>query len=62
MDIHLTYVNQSDDVNATEVVVFARNPGSMNELPVAWLVIQQCGRGDSHPFVYSEPGRPGVEG
>lgn len=60
MDIHLTYVNQSDDVDDTEVVVFARNPGGIGELPVAWLVIQQCGRGDSHPFVYSDSSAVGA--
>lgn len=54
MDIHLTFINQSDDVDNSQIVVFARNTGGFDELPVAWLVIQNCGRGDRHPFVYPD--------
>jgi hypothetical protein len=34
-------------------VIFQRNAAtSLGELAVAWLVIQNCGQGDNHPFVY----------
>ncbi|HWF75765.1 MAG TPA: hypothetical protein VN694_01190 [Caulobacteraceae bacterium] len=52
MDIQLNFINDSDDVNNSDVVVFAPSHTGPGDLPVAWLVIQNCGRGDHHPFVY----------
>jgi hypothetical protein len=52
VDIHLNFINQSDDVDNTQIVVFAPSHIGMGDLPIAWLVIQNCGRGDRHPFVY----------
>jgi hypothetical protein len=52
-DIKLTFVNQSNDRNNSEVVVFQKNQAtSFEELAVAWLVIENCGQGWSHPFLY----------
>jgi len=53
MDIKLNFVNDSNDVNNSEIVIFAKNAATgLGEIAVAWLVIQNCGRGDHHPFVY----------
>jgi hypothetical protein len=50
VNIQLDFINQSDDVNNSQIVVFT-SPG-LDKLPLAWLVIQNCGRGDHHPFAY----------
>ena len=53
MDIHLNFINHSNDANNSEVVIFARNvAANFAETAVAWTVIQNCGQGDNHPFVY----------
>ncbi len=53
MDIQLNFINQSNDQNNSEVVIFSKNASTgIDELAVAWLVIQNCGQGDNHPFVY----------
>lgn len=53
MDIKLNFINDSNDVNNSEIVIFAKNVATdVHETAVAWLVIQNCGRGDNHPFVY----------
>ncbi len=53
MDIQLNFINQSNDQNNSEVVVFSRNVATdVNEVAVAWQVIQNCGQGDNHPFAY----------
>lgn len=53
MDIKLNFINDSNDVNNSEIVIFAKNEAAdVQETAVAWLVIQNCGRGDNHPFVY----------
>jgi hypothetical protein len=53
MDIKLNFINDSNDVNNSEIVIFAKNEATdVQETAVAWLVIQNCGRGDNHPFVY----------
>ena len=53
MDIHLNFINDSNDMNNSEVVVFQKNAATdFDELAVAWLVIKYCGQGDNHPFVY----------
>lgn len=53
MDIKLNFINQSNDQNNSEVVIFARNAAiDLDELAVAWTVIRNCGRGSHHPFTY----------
>jgi hypothetical protein len=53
MDIKLNFINDSNDVNNSEIVIFAKNAATdVQETAVAWLVIQNCGKGDNHPFVY----------
>ncbi|HTF04963.1 MAG TPA: hypothetical protein VK826_13140 [Bacteroidia bacterium] len=51
--VKLNFINQSNDVNNSEVVIFQKNvvPG-YEEIAVAWTVIQNCGQGDNHPFDY----------
>lgn len=52
MDIRLRFINQSNDQNNSDVAIFQRNVEGAWENPVAWTVIRNCGRGDSHPFTY----------
>lgn len=53
MDIEITFINQSNDTNNSEIVIFQKNVAqSYEELAVAWLVIQNCGRNWSHKFIY----------
>lgn len=53
MDIKLNFINQSNDANNSQIVVFQKNVATdFDELSVAWKVIQNCGQGDNHPFVY----------
>jgi hypothetical protein len=52
MDIALNFINNSDDRNNSQVVIFQKNEAAdAVEQPVAWKVIEDCGRGDNHPFV-----------
>ena len=61
MDVQLNFINQSNDHNNSEIVIFSKNASSgVNELAVAWLVIQNCGIGDNHPFVYPATSQVGV--
>lgn len=53
-DIELTFINESQDQNNSDVVIFAKNVATdFDEIAVAWKVIQNCGRGWSHKFTYS---------
>jgi hypothetical protein len=53
MDIRLNFINQSNDHQNSDIVVLPRNvSASADEAAVAWHVIQYCGHGDTHPFVY----------
>lgn len=53
MDIKLNFINNSNDMNNSEIVVFQKNVASdFDELSVAWKVIENCGRGGNHPFVF----------
>jgi hypothetical protein len=53
MDIQLNFVNQSNDTNNSEVVIFQKNVATnFDELSIAWQVIQNCGMGDNHPFSF----------
>lgn len=56
MDIKLNFINQSNDTNNSKVVIFQKNVATdFDELPVAWHVIQHCGRNETHPFTYPMP-------
>jgi hypothetical protein len=53
-DIELNIVNQSEETNSLDVVIFQKNEAaSPDELAVAWRVIHNLGRADSHPFTFS---------
>jgi len=53
MDIQLNFINLSNDVNNSQVVMFQKNVSTdFDELAIAWKVISNCGRGDNHPFVF----------
>ncbi|SDG36060.1 hypothetical protein [Paraburkholderia phenazinium] len=53
MDIKLNFINLSNDVNNSQIVIFQKNVSTdFDELAVAWKVITNCGRGDNHPFVF----------
>ena len=53
MDIQLNFINNSNDMNNSEIVIFQKNVATnFDELAVAWLVIKYCGRGDNHPFEF----------
>lgn len=54
MDIKLNFINRSNDHNNSRVVIFSRNVATdMEEVAIAWTVIQNCGQGWNHPFSYS---------
>ena len=51
--IQLNFINQSNDRNNSNVVIFQKNVAtSFEEIAVAWKVIQNCGQGFHHPFTY----------
>jgi len=51
--INLNFINQSNDLNNSEIVIFQKNVATdFDELAVAWKVIQYCGQGDNHPFTF----------
>lgn len=53
MDIKLNLINQSNDHNNSDVVIFSKNVATDYEEPsIAWTVIQNCGLGSHHPFAY----------
>jgi hypothetical protein len=53
MDIQLRFINESNDRDNTQVLIFSRNVATgANEAAVAWTVIRNCGRGAWHPFTY----------
>lgn len=53
MDIKLNFINLSNDVNNSQIVIFQKNVSTdFDELAIAWKVISNCGRGDNHPFVF----------
>jgi hypothetical protein len=54
MDIQLNFINNSNDTNNSQVVIFQKNVATdFDEPAVAWKVIDISGRGDQHPFVFS---------
>ncbi|PRP90776.1 hypothetical protein ENSA5_62100 [Enhygromyxa salina] len=53
MDIQLNFINNSNDANNSEIVIFQKNVATnFDELAVAWKVIRYCGQGDNHPFTF----------
>ncbi|HEY0061180.1 MAG TPA: hypothetical protein VGC21_03600 [Telluria sp.] len=53
MDIKLNYRNDSNDIAGSRIVIFQRNVAvDYEEIAVAWKVIQNCGSGEHHPFVF----------
>lgn len=51
--IQLNFINNSNDVNNSQIVIFQKNTvADLEEIAVAWKVIENCGRGWSHPFNY----------
>ncbi|MEZ5016284.1 MAG: hypothetical protein R2800_04475 [Flavipsychrobacter sp.] len=51
--VKLNYINRSNDVNNSQIVIFQKNIApSFDELAVAWKVIKNCGQGDNHPFTF----------
>jgi hypothetical protein len=53
MDIQLNFINQSNDTNNSQIVIFQKNVATdYDELAVAWRVIQNVGQGDNYPFVF----------
>jgi hypothetical protein len=53
-DIKLNFVNESNDKNNSDIVIFQKNVATnFDELSIAWKVIKNSGKGDHHPFNYS---------
>jgi hypothetical protein len=53
MGVQLNFINQSNDTNNSQIVIFQKNVASdFEELAVAWRVIRNCGQGDKHPFSF----------
>ncbi len=53
MDVRLNFINNSNDTNNSEIVMFQKNVATnFDELAVAWQVIRYCGQGDKHPFTF----------
>ncbi|RXK86887.1 hypothetical protein [Filimonas effusa] len=52
-DIKLNFVNDSNDKNNSQIVIFQNNESfPFGDAVVAWTVIQNCGAGWNHPFSY----------
>ncbi len=55
MDIALNFINQSNDTGNARIVIYTRNAlGGIDEIPVAWKVIDACPPGGSVRFVYPQ--------
>jgi hypothetical protein len=53
MDIKLNFINQSNDLNNSQIAIFQKNAATdFDELAVAWKIIKNCGQGDNHPFTF----------
>lgn len=53
VDIQLNFINESNDQNNSEIVIFQKNVAtSFDEIAVAWKVIKNCGTGWHHPFTF----------
>lgn len=52
--INLNFINRSNDTNNSSIVIFQQNAAdSFTGIAVAWIVIENCGLNDNHPFTYS---------
>lgn len=52
--IKLNFINNSNDTNNSEIVIFQKNAvADFEDVAVAWKVIKNCGKGWSHPFEFS---------
>jgi hypothetical protein len=55
MDIQLNFINQSNDQNNSQIVIFQKNVATnFEEIAVAWKVIQHTPIGWHHKFAYPE--------
>ncbi len=53
MDIEITFINNSNDMNNSSVVIFQKNVATdFDSTTIAWKVIKNCGRNWSHKFTY----------
>ncbi|MCH8619439.1 hypothetical protein [Undibacterium sp. TS12] len=53
MNVSLNFINNSNDTNNSEIVIFQKNVATnFDELAVAWKVIKNCGPGDNYPFTF----------
>ncbi len=53
MDIEITFINNSQDMNNSSIVIFQKNVASnFEENAIAWQVIKNCGKNWSHKFTY----------
>lgn len=53
MAIQLNFINNSNDANNSQVVIFQKNTATGYDEPaVVWKAIQNCGHGDNHPFEF----------
>ncbi|GEM_PF-4291769 len=53
MGIRLNFINQSNDANNSQIVIFQQDPASDTGSPaVPWKVIPNCAPGDSHSFTF----------
>lgn len=53
MDIKLNYIDNSNDPNNSDIVIFQKNvKPNYGELAVAWKVIKNCVKGCNHPFTF----------
>ena len=51
--VKLNFINQSNDTNNSEIVIFQKNVATdYDELAIAWKVIENCGKGMNHPFMF----------
>lgn len=61
MGIKLTFKNKSNDTNNSKVYFYQQNiAANLGELPIAWKVIEQCGRGDTNSFEFPDTLQVGV--
>jgi hypothetical protein len=59
--IALRLINQSADCNNSSILLFQKNVvTNLNELPVAWMVVERLGAGWIHPFTYEYDLQVGV--
>jgi len=53
MDVCLNFINESNDTNNSEIVIFQKNIAyEYDSNPIAWHVFQNIGRWDHHPFTF----------